>query len=376
MSDQVKKFQSIMKSVDVLRKKLSEEDAIQSIPDISERTLFFYGKLAGTNLQSMLIGKELGGEGLTYSQSGVVLESLSYDLIGALPSLITTLHCVELIKLAPGSEQKENLLHQVMNDHRPLAFCLTEEDAGSDIGGIKCTALQTKKDIRLRGNKSVVINSTVAQMYLVFATTARDRGRAGINVFAVKPGTEGVSIDAPYTLDGFQNSVIGSVEFKNVSLAQGNRLSGEGTGYFQLIEVLDKGRPLVAASCVGAAQKVMDTIVHYTKKRSQFNMPLNHFQGITFPLAEYATRLHAARLLYRDALKKIDDGDLFTMEASMAKHYASMLLEDLASFGMEVLGYRGMAQQNPVKRIYHDAQLLKSIDGTANVQRMIIASQL
>ena len=83
-----------MKSVDVLREKLSEEDVIQSIPDISERTLFFYGKLAGANLQSMLIGEELGGEGLTYSQSGVVLESLSYDLIGALPSLITTLHCV------------------------------------------------------------------------------------------------------------------------------------------------------------------------------------------------------------------------------------------------------------------------------------------
>jgi alkylation response protein AidB-like acyl-CoA dehydrogenase len=376
MADQVNNFQRIMNAVGLLREEVSEEEVIQSIPDISERTLFFYNKLAGANLQSVLLTEKMGGAGLTYSQSGSVLESLSYDLIGALPSLITTLHCVELIKLAPDSEQKKKLLQLVIDDHRPLAFCLTEESAGSDIGGIKCTALKTKQDIRLRGSKSVVISSTVAQMFLVFATTARDRGRAGINVFAVKPDEKGVIVNTPYCLDGFQNSVIGSVEFRNVSLSEESRLSGEGRGYFQLIEVLDKGRPLVAASCVGAAQKVMDIIVQYSKNRSQFNKPLNYYQGISFPLAEYATRLHAARLLYQDALKKIDDGDPFTMESSMAKHYASMLLEDLASFGIEVLGYRGMWQQNPVKRIYHDAQLLKSIDGTANVQRMIIASQL
>ncbi len=375
MSDTRGGYEGAIEAARALRNEFSE-DAVSTMPDVSERTLYCYQKFASHGLQSLLIPESEGGYGCTYHEAGLVMEDLSYDLIGALPSLITTMHCIELIRLSSDENRKKKLLKRVLHTAKPLSFCLTEEEAGSDIGGIKSTALKTKKDVRLHGRKTVVISSTVAQLYLVFATVSRGQGRAGINVFSVEQGSDGLMIEEPYQLDGFHNSVMGPVAFHNVLLSDENRLSREGVGYFMLIECLDKGRPLVAASCVGAAQKVMDIIVQYTKKRSQFNKPLAYFQGITFPLAEYATRLHAARLLYRDALQKIDNGDPFTMEASMAKHYASMLLEDLSSFGMEVLGYRGMSQRNPVKQIYHDAQLLKSIDGTANVQRMIIASQL
>ena len=169
---------------------------------------------------------------------------------------------------------------------------------------------------------------------------------------------------------------MGEVIFDKVLAEQHCLLGEEGSGYFLLMETLDKGRPLVAANCTGSANRVFDIIVAYTKERQQFSKDLFSFQGVSLPLAEYATRLSASRLLYLDALDRINAGQSFTMEASMAKLFASETLTGITSFGMDILGYRGIVDSSVVKKIFQEAQLLKSIDGTGNVQKMVIASQL
>jgi len=153
-------------------------------------------------------------------------------------------------------------------------------------------------------------------------------------------------------------------------------LGDEGSGYLLFMETLDKGRPLVAASCVGEAFRALDLITVTAKQRTQFGKTLDSFQGITFQLADLATRLAASRLLYLDALERIDNGQPFTMESSMSKLYASETLHSIASFGMEILGHRSVTESNEITRIFQDSLLMKNIDGTANVQKMVIASQL
>jgi alkylation response protein AidB-like acyl-CoA dehydrogenase len=169
---------------------------------------------------------------------------------------------------------------------------------------------------------------------------------------------------------------MGSVSFNDVRIQKDCLLGEQGSGYLLFMETLDKGRPLVAACCVGETGRALDLIVRYAKDRVQFGKPLSAFQGVTFTLADLATRAHAARLICRDALERIDAGKPFTMEASMAKLFASEVLFDTASFGMDMLGHKTITAASEITRIYHDARLMKAIDGTANVQRMVIASQL
>ncbi|MFY9397775.1 MAG: acyl-CoA dehydrogenase, partial [Desulfomonilia bacterium] len=204
-------------------------------------------------------------------------------------------------------------------------------------------------------------------------------GRAGLNAFLVDASLPGIRTGTPYEPYRYAGSIMGEVVFDSVHVP-GEALLGEaGSGYFLLMETLDRGRPLVAAGCVGSAKRVFDLVLDYAKNRSQFGKPLFSFQDISLPLAEYATRLQASRLLTFHALSRIDSGLSFSLEASMAKLHAAEILFDLAGFGVEILGYRTVADtpmSREITRIHKDAQLMKSIDGTQAVQKMVIASQL
>jgi len=334
-----------------------------------------YEAFAANRYHALLIPRNLGGRGLDHVSAGIVYETLSYHLPGSLHGPITTAHCAEMIKSA-STDVRDAYLREIARKGLALGFCLTENNAGSDIASITTTAKKTRGGYSISGEKSIVLNHAIASYLVVFATTSPEKGRAGINAFVVKPATKGVRISEPYEVEGMTGGVMGEVCFDGVIAEKECLLGEEGSGYFLLMETLDKGRPLVAATCTGSANRVFDIITAYTKERKQFRKDLFSFQGISLPLAEHATRLHASRLLYLDALARIDNGETFTMEASMAKLFAAETLTGITSFGMEVLGYRGIVGSSAVKKIYHEAQLIKSIDGTANVQKMVISSQL
>ncbi len=335
-----------------------------------------YDAYAKAGYHALLIPKEFKGQGLDYVSTGLVYEALSSRLPGTLNGPVTTAHCAEMMKIGLAGEHLRRHLSSIAAHKLAAGFCLTEEGAGSDIASIATTAKRSKRGFAINGKKSIVINHALASYLIVFAASPHSKGRAGLNAFIVDPHLPGLTIgDAcgPYESSG---SVMGEVVFDNVTVPEESLLGEEGSGYLLLMETLDKGRPIVAACCAGSARRVFDMVLGHAKSRSQFGKPLFSFQGISFPLAEYATRLQASRLLAFDALSRIDAGLTFSLEASMAKLHASETLLGLASFGMEALGYRSAFESHEIRRIHHDAQLMMSIDGTANVQKMVIASQL
>ena len=342
-------------------------------PAETARRLF--AGLAAEEYHALLVPESYGGKGLGYAAAGSIYEELSYYGIGFMPALLTNAHCAELLKIA-GAKQKADYLEKIGRGRSVFGFGLTEEEVGSDIAGIRCTADATGGGYVLNGEKSIVINNSIADFFIVIATTGFSRGRAGLNAFMVDASLPGVERGAPVEGSGFRNSVIGRVRFNRVTIPSESLLGEEGSGYFLVMETFDKGRPLVAASCVGAARRLLDIVTAHVRRREQFGKPLFAFQGISFRLADLATRLRASRLLHLDALSRIDEGREFSMEASMAKLFASETLRDIAEFSLEALGYRAFGDDSEARSIFNDAQLLISIDGSSNVQRMVIASQL
>lgn len=338
-----------------------------------------YRAYAQEGYHALLIPEELGGQGLDYASTGLVYEALSYHLPGTLHGPVTTAHCTEMIRIGCQGQRQRQYLSAIASKGLAAGFCLTEEGAGSDIGSISTTAHRSSDGFLITGKKGIVINHAIASYLIVFAAGSHKKGRAGLNAFLVDASLPGIQIGKPYASPTFAGSVMGDIIFDGVRAPIDALLGEDDSGYFLLMETLDRGRPLAAASCVGSARKAFDLVLKYAKTRVQFDKPLFSFQGISLPLAEFATRIQASKLLTFDALSRIDSGRSFSLEASMAKLHASEALLDIAAFGMEVLGYRGASETsdtNEIIRIHQDAQLMKSIDGTANVQKMVIASQL
>jgi butyryl-CoA dehydrogenase len=374
MADMTKEQSKLIKAARVFSKKMSP--LLKDSGDAVEQSRKIFSAYAQAGYHALLIPKKYGGMGFDYVCAGLVYETLSHDLPGTLYGPVTSAHCSEMIKSACQNSFHEQVLSSIARDHSCAGFCLTEEAAGSDISTISTLVRKTDNGFVITGKKVIVINHAIADIFIVFAASSRDKGRAGINAFLVDSGLPGVHKSKPFDAEGFCGSVMGSVDLREVRIPKECLLGEEGSGYLLFMETLDKGRPLVAASCTGEASRALDLIIDHTKQRVQFGKSLSSFQGISFDLAEMATRLAASRLLYLDALARIDKRLPFTMEASMAKLFACDTLCAIASFGMEILGHRVITEQNEITRIFHDSLLMKNIDGTANVQKMVIASQL
>jgi len=349
----------------------SQTSVINNLPH-PERSMAYYSIYYKNKIHLLLLHKEYGGLNASFIHAGTIFETLAYNYYNTLPTLLTTIHCFELIKSFADNNKQKWLLNAVTNSQKPLAFCLTEDQAGSDITSIHTTAVKNDNNILINGKKVIVINSGIASFYLVIAQSSK-RGRAGLNAFLIPENADGIQFEK-IEVSSFFHSVIGSVTFNNVKIDPQYQIGDEGSGYFLLTEMLDKGRPFVAACCVGAAQRALDIIMNHTKTRKQFSRPLFDFQGISFQVADFATRLHAARLLYQDACEKIDNNEPFTKEASMAKYYASRLFVDITNFGIDTLGYRSIIDTSEMKQLNDFAKTMMFIDGTENVQKMIIAS--
>lgn len=338
-----------------------------------------YQAYAREGYHALQIPSEFGGSGLDSVSTGMVYEALGYGFPCTLQGPATTAHCIEMIKIGVRGERQSRLLTDIAGQGLAAGFCLTEEGAGSDIGSITTLARPVRDGFVITGGKAIVINHAIASWLIVFAASPTKTGRAGLNAFLVDASLPSVRIGTPYEPYPYAGSIMGEVVFDDVHVPKEALLGEADSGYFLLMETLDRGRPLVAAGCVGSAKRVFDLVLDYAKSRSQFGRPLFSFQGVSLPLAEYATRLQASRLLTFHALSRIDSGLTFSLEASMAKLNAAETLSDLAALGVEILGYRTVADSpvsREIVRIHRDAQLMKSIDGTPTVQKMVIASQL
>jgi len=333
--------------------------------------------IAEEKLNSFIIPEELGGRTLDQLTLSIVTEEIGYGCAGLASIYAATVHSVSALLIGGSPEQKKRFLPLLLRPADSVASCcITEEKGGSNTAAFATMARQEGEDYIINGEKVPIINAGNAVFYIVWTSTDTGRGRAGINTFVIPKGADGV-IAGPYQdKPGLRCAPTATVTFRDVVVPKANLIGLPGSGYLLLMQTLDWGRAFFGAICVGLARAALEEAINFAKKRIVSNRPIIKNQGISFILSELATEIDAARLLVWRACRLMDLKMDFTRESSMAKLFASEVAARASSQGMQILGQKGYLQPHLMSKFQRDAQGLLILEGTSQIQKMIIASQL
>jgi len=333
--------------------------------------------LADSNLFGIYIEEQYGGTGGGVLDLCIAVEELSRVCGGiSLCLAATALGTFPLILF--GSEaQKKKYLPGIAAGKNIVAFALTEPNAGSDAGAIQTTARKDGDSYVLNGTKQWITNGGEASVYTVVAMTDKARGSRGASAFIVEKGTPGFDFGKKENKMGIRASATRELVFQDCRIPAENLLGKEGQGFIVAMKTFDASRPGVAAQAVGIAQGALDEAVTYARQREQFGKPIISFQGIQFMLADMATQTEAARALVYSVARAIDSGDKkVAKESAMAKLFASDVAMKVTVDAVQVLGGYGYMKEYPVEKMMRDAKITQIYEGTNQIQRTIIASNL
>ena len=274
-------------------------------------------------------------------------------------------------------EQKMKYLPDLLSGRKLGAFGLTEPGAGTDASGQQTTAVLEGDHYVLNGVKCFITNATEAETFVVFAMTDKSKGNHGISAFIVEKDFPGFSIGKHEKKMGIRGSATSDLIFEDCIVPKENLLGVEGKGFKIAMGTLDGGRVGVAAQALGIGEGAIDEAIAYTKERVQFGKRISQFQNTQFQLADMKARADAAQLLvYRAACAK-DAGDpKCGFYSSMAKLFAAEMASDVTRRAVQLFGGYGYTREYPVERMMRDAKITEIYEGTSEVQRMVIASNL
>lgn len=323
------------------------------------------------------IPKEFGGQGCDTLTYVLCVEELSKvcATTGVIVSAHTSL-CTEPIKKFGTPAQKEKYLVPLANGKKLGAFGLTEPNAGTDASGQQTKAVLNGDHYILNGSKIFITNGKEADIYIVFAMTDKSKGTRGISAFIVEKDFPGFSFGTKEKKMGIRGSSTYELIFTDCVVPKENLLGEEGKGFGIAMQTLDGGRIGIAAQALGIAAGALDATIAYVKERKQFGKPISAFQNTQFQLADMATKVEAARMLvYRAALAK-DTQKKFSVEAAMAKLYASEVAMEVTTKAVQLHGGYGYTREYEVERMMRDAKITEIYEGTSEVQRMVISASL
>ena len=279
--------------------------------------------------------------------------------------------------VAIGTEaQKQRYLPRMATGELRASFALTEPGAGSDASGVRTTATRQGDVYRLNGVKHYISGGASAGLITVVARTGKEGSRE-LGVFLVEPSFPGFRVgDQRFTTMGCRGHAVAELVFDDCEVPVENRLGEEGLGWLTAVQVLNQGRPLVAARCVGACERLIEISVDHARTRQQFGRAIGEFQAVQIMLADMKTRTEAARWLTYHAAHLADEGALTRDSVSMAKLFASETLAFVADAAVQIQGGAGYMAGNPVERYYRDARVTRIYEGTSEIQRSIIAKSM
>nr|MDK2850869.1 hypothetical protein [Candidatus Cloacimonadota bacterium] len=281
------------------------------------------------------------------------------------------------ILIAGSEEQKQKYLPIIASGEQLAAFALTEANAGSDAGGIETTARKEGDYYILNGTKQWITNGGEAGIYTVFAMTDKTKGARGCSCFIVEKDTPGFRFGKKENKMGIRASATRELIFEDCKVPAANLLGREGTGFITAMKVFDKSRPMVGAQAVGIARGAFEAAIRYSKERQQFGKPISSFQAIQFMLADMATQIEAARALVFQTAKMVDAGvKNYSKESAMCKYFASDVAMKVTTDAVQILGGYGYMKEYPVEKMMRDAKILQIYEGTNQIQRGIVASNL
>ena len=335
-----------------------------------------FHKAREVGLVNLNIPEEYGGMGATALEECVIAESMAYGCSGIQTALMLNQLATLPLLIAGTDEQKRRYLPWIIEDGKVAAYCMTEPDAGSDVAGIKSTAIRKQDAYILNGSKSWITDGPVASFFAVFAKTDPEAGHSGISCFLVEREWPGVSTSKPLKKMGQHAAQACQVFFENVEVPAVNRLGEEGEGFRIGMKAFDKSRPGVATAAIGVARRALDEAVAYAGERTAFGQPISHFQGVGFMLADMAIRVEAGRHLAYKAACDVDNRVRNTMSAAIAKAFCAESAMKNATDAVQVFGGNGYSREFPVEKLMRDAKIYQIYEGTTQIQQMIILREL
>lgn len=334
-------------------------------------------KCAELGFLGLPIPEEYGGVGADCLSEMLVIEEIA-KYSASLALIIdahTSLGCMPLLH-GGTEEQKQKYLIPAAKGEKLMAFGLTEPGAGSDAGSTSTTAVLDGDEWVINGQKCFITNSGAAQTYVITAATDPSQRSKGISAFIVEAGTPGFEVGKPENKMGLNNSYTAQLFFKNCRVPKENIIGEVNKGFPLFLHALNEGRLAVSALAVGMAEGALEMAVDYSKQRVQFGKPICSFQGVSFKIAEMATKIEAAKTLLYNSAKLRDAGLPFTKEAAMVKLFSSEMCVQVCNDALQIFGGNGYSKEFEIERYYRDVKSLTIGEGTSEINKVVISGQI
>ena len=335
-------------------------------------------KMGEMGFMGIEVPEEYGGAGMDTLAYVLALEEIckADASHGTIMSVNNSLYAYGLLKFGT-KEQIEKFLTPVASGEVIGAYSLTEPMSGSDAGTMRSRAVRDGDFYVINGRKSWITSGPVAEFIVIFTMTNPEKGHRGITAFLVDANLPGFVRGKKEPKLGIRASATSEIVFEDCRVPVSSRLGAEGEGFKIAMTVLDAGRIGIAAQAVGISTAAYDASVQYAKEREAFGKKIGQFQGIGFKLADMKARIEASRLLvYNAALAKENSkktGNRFTLEASIAKLYASETANFVTNEAVQIHGGMGYSKELPIERYYRDAKITEIYEGTSEIQRLVIS---
>lgn len=334
-----------------------------------------FPKAGAAGLIGITCSSEYGGAELGTTEYALALEALAQVSSGYATSISVTCLPLSIVDKFGDPAQKKKYLPGLISGEKIGAFCLTEPGSGSDAAALRSTAVKKGSSYVINGAKQFITNGTHADYFAVLARTGGE-GPKGVSCFLVEKGAAGLKVGKVEKKMGMRCSPTSEILFENCEVSADCLIGREGEGFDIAKRALDGGRISMGAVANGISRAALTAAVNYAKEREQFGHPIMQFQGVSFLLADMATELEASRLLVLQAATLKDAGKSFTLQASMAKLKATEACMKITTDAVQVLGGYGYMEEFRVERYMREAKMLTIVEGTSQIQRLIIARNL
>jgi alkylation response protein AidB-like acyl-CoA dehydrogenase len=334
-------------------------------------------KMGDYGFMGVLVPEEYGGSGLGYDSYISVIEEIA-KVCGSI-GLSVAAHnslCTNHILSFGTEEQKHRYLPKLASGEWIGAWGLTEPNTGSDAGRMKCVADRDGDYYVINGSKNFITHGASGDVAVLIARTGELLDSHGMTAFVIERGTPGFFAGKKENKLGMRASETAEMIFDNCRIHKSQILGEVGEGFIQSMKILDGGRISIAALSLGIAKGAYEAALKYAKERQQFGQAIANFQGISFKLADMATKIEASELLVRQAGELKDNGQKVTRQAAMAKYYASEVAVEVATDAVQIHGGYGYTKDFPVEKFYRDAKLCTIGEGTSEIQKLVIAREI
>ena len=350
---------------------LMEWDESQEFP------IHIFKELGKLGMMGVLVPEKYGGTGLSYFEYNAIIQEIS-KVCGSI-GLSVAAHnslCTGHILAFGTEEQKQKYLPKLATAEFIGAWGLTEPNTGSDAGNMKTTAVKDGENWIINGAKSWITHGKSGNVAVVVCRTGEPRAKNNSTAFIVERGTTGFTAGKKENKLGMRASETAEMIFDNCIISDAQRLGEVGDGFKQAMKILDGGRISIAALGMGIARGAYEASIKYSKERHQFDQPIASFQGISFKLADMATKIECGELLVQQACDLKMKGLPMTKEAAMAKYYSSEIAVEISTDAVQIFGGYGYTKDFPVEKYYRDSKLCTIGEGTSEIQKLVIGREI